>query len=72
MRYRSRSTPVGIVSNAYRKDQKVTITDLEHMLDFNIGMTTTIIIGNSSTFTFEKWMVTPRGYMTKYSLGSDF
>ena len=71
LRYRSRSTPVGIASNAYRQGQKVTITDLEHMLDFDIGMTTTIIIGNSATFTFDRWMVTPRGYGTKYSLGSE-
>ncbi len=71
LRYRSRSTPVGIASNAYRQGQRVTITDLEHMLDFDIGMTTTIIIGNSTTFTSGRWMVTPRGYGTKYSLGGE-
>jgi len=69
LRYRSRSTPVGIVDNAYRQGQKVTITDLEHMLDFDIGMSTTIIMGNSTTFTFDRWMVTPRGYRAKYRLG---
>lgn len=69
LRYRSRSTPVGIVDNAYRQGQKVTITDLEHMLDFDIGMSTTIIVGNSTTFTFDRWMVTPRGYRAKYRLG---
>ena len=31
-------------------------------------MNTTIIIGNSSTFSFDKWMVTPRGYLEKYDL----
>jgi precorrin-3B C17-methyltransferase len=71
LRYRSRSTPVGIASNAYRQGQRVTITDLEHMLDFDIGMSTTIIIGNSTTFTSGRWMVTPRGYGTKYSLGGE-
>ncbi|MBT9148669.1 MAG: precorrin-3B C(17)-methyltransferase [Dehalococcoidia bacterium] len=69
LRYRSRSTPVGIVDNAYRQGQKITITDLEHMLDFDIGMSTTIIVGNSTTFTFDRWMVTPRGYRAKYRLG---
>ncbi len=69
LRYRSRFTPVGIVDNAYRQGQKVTITDLEHMLDFEIGMTTTVIVGNSTTFTFNKWIVTPRGYRSKYKLG---
>ena len=71
LRYRSGSTPVGIVNNAYREGQKVTITDLEHMLDFDIGMFTTIIVGNSTTFTFENWMVTPRGYRAKYRLGEE-
>jgi len=71
LRYRSRSTPVGIASNAYRQGQRVTITDLEHMLDFDIGMTTTIIIGNSTTFSFGGWMVTPRGYGSKYSLSGE-
>lgn len=71
LRYRSSSTPVGIVDNAYREGQKVTITDLEHMLDFDIGMSTTIIVGNSTTFTFGRWVVTPRGYQTKYRLGGE-
>ena len=71
LRYRISSTPVGIVDNAYREGQKVTITDLEHMLDFDIGMSTTIIVGNSTTFTFGRWMVTPRGYGAKYRLGDE-
>lgn len=62
LRYRDGSTPVGIVDGAYRKGQKVTITDMEHMLDFDVGMSTIVIVGNSTTFTFEEWMVTPRGY----------
>jgi cobalt-precorrin 5A hydrolase/precorrin-3B C17-methyltransferase len=71
LRYREKSTPVGIVTSAYRQGQQVTITDLEHMLDFDIGMFTTIIVGNSSTFTLREWMVTPRGYEAKYSLGDE-
>jgi cobalt-precorrin 5A hydrolase/precorrin-3B C17-methyltransferase len=67
-RYRLPSTPVGIVTNAYRPEPEVVITDLEHMLDYKIGMKTTIIIGNATTFTFDDWMVTPRGYQAKYSL----
>jgi precorrin-3B C17-methyltransferase len=68
LQYRSNSTPVGIATNAYRQKQRVVITDLEHMLDYEAGMNTTIIIGNSTTFTFNGRMVTPRGYQTKYSL----
>jgi cobalt-precorrin 5A hydrolase/precorrin-3B C17-methyltransferase len=68
LQYRSPSTPVGIVTNAFREKQQVIITNLEHVLDYEIGMNTTIIIGNSTTFTVNGWMVTPRGYHTKYSL----
>jgi len=71
LQYRSPSTPVGIATNAYRQKQEVVITDLEHMLDYEIGMNTTIIVGNSATFTLDGWMVTPRGYRTKYDLSSE-
>lgn len=71
LQYRSKSTPVGIVTNAYRQKQRVVITDLEHMLDYEVGMNTTIIIGSSTTFTFNSRMVTPRGYQTKYNLKSE-
>ena len=71
LQYRSGSTPVGIVDSAFREGQKVTMTDLEHMLDFDVGMFTTIVVGNSTTFTFDQWMVTPRGYEAKYALGSE-
>jgi len=38
------------------------------MLDEEIGMQTTVIIGNSATFVFQDKMVTPRGYKDKYGL----
>ncbi len=71
LKYRSPSTPVGIVTSAYRQEQKVVVTDLEHMLDHTIGMRTTIIVGNSTTFALDDWIVTPRGYQTKYSLSGE-
>lgn len=71
LQYRAPSTPVGIATDAYRRKQEVVVTDLEHMLDYEIGMNTTIIIGNSTTFTVDGWMVTPRGYQTKYDLSSE-
>jgi len=60
--HKSSLTPVGMVSSAYREGQQTIVTDLEHMLDFEIGMLTTIIVGNSTTFTFEGRIITPRGY----------
>lgn len=62
LRYRHGNTPVGIASNAYRQNQEIVITDVEHMLEHEIGMGTTLIIGNSETFSLNGWMVTPRGY----------
>ena len=67
-KYRSGQTPVGLVKSAYRKQQSVVISDLDHFLDFEIGMNTTVIIGSSNTFVFEGYMVTPRGYGNKYEL----
>jgi precorrin-3B C17-methyltransferase len=71
LKYRPPSTPVGIATNAYREEQEVVVTDLEHMLDYEIGMNTTIIVGNSATFNLDGWMVTPRGYRKKYDLSQE-
>ena len=62
LRYRSAETPVGIVRAAMRENEKVIITNLKDMLDHDIDMQTTVIIGNSTTFTWNNLMVTPRGY----------
>jgi precorrin-3B C17-methyltransferase len=68
LKYRSPDTPVGLVKSAYRDSQKVVITTLKDMLDQEIGMLTTVIIGNSSTFFHDGLMITPRGYQRKYTL----
>ncbi len=68
LRTRSPHTPAGIVTNANRPTQQVTVTDLAHLLENDIGMNTTVIIGNSKSFVSKGWIVTPRGYRTKYDL----
>jgi precorrin-3B C17-methyltransferase len=66
MEHRPNDTPVGIVRNAARKDEEVIITTLKDMLSIkNIDMVTTIIVGNSDTYTKGSYMITPRGYQTK-------
>lgn len=70
LRYRDPKTPVGLVKSAYRERQDVVLTTLEDMLHHDIGMLTTVIIGNSSTMMYEGLMVTPRGYQRKYTLNS--
>ncbi|ACK67590.1 precorrin-3B C17-methyltransferase [Rippkaea orientalis PCC 8801] len=62
LKYRDPQTPVALVRSAYRKDEKITVTCLQEMLRFTIDMLTTVIIGNSSTYRHNNWMITPRGY----------
>jgi cobalt-factor III methyltransferase len=71
LQYRSPQTPVGIVKSAYRDRQHVVVTSLADMLNHDIGMLTTIIIGNSATKLYDGLMITPRGYQRKYTLGSE-
>lgn len=68
LKFRSPDTPVGIVRAATRDDEKIVITDLNRMLENEIDMQSTVIIGNSQTFTWEGRMITPRGYQEKYKL----
>ncbi|NPV52725.1 MAG: precorrin-3B C(17)-methyltransferase [Firmicutes bacterium] len=62
LRYRDENTPVGVVRNCKRGDEEINIHCLRDFLDLRIDMLTTVIIGNSTTFTFDKFMITPRGY----------
>lgn len=68
LKYRSADTPVGLVKSAYRDRQHIVMTNLGGMLDHDIGMLTTVIIGNSTTFMYDGKMITPRGYQRKYTL----
>ncbi|NOJ27082.1 MAG: precorrin-3B C(17)-methyltransferase [Nitrososphaera sp.] len=70
LKHRKPSTPVAIIKGAYRESQQVQITTLENMLDYQdmLGMITTIIVGNSSTYNYKGLMINPRGYTSKYEL----
>lgn len=62
VKIRKPDTPVGIVKS--RKEATETIiTTLENLLDQEINMFTTLIIGNSMTYISEGHMITPRGYI---------
>ncbi|ARD48121.1 precorrin-3B C(17)-methyltransferase [Sporosarcina sp. P37] len=69
LKYRAPDTPVGLVKSAYRENQHIVLTTLSEMLEHDIGMLTTVIIGNSSTFFYDDKIITPRGYQRKYTLG---
>jgi precorrin-3B C17-methyltransferase len=66
-RHREGDTPIALVKSAYRKLQHAVLTDLDHFLDYEIGMLTTVLVGSSNTYMFEGYMVTPRGYSNKYT-----
>ena len=55
-------TPVGIVRQVGREGQQYNITTVKEMLNFNIDMFTTIVIGNSATKIINGKLVTARGY----------
>lgn len=62
LEYRDENTPVGVVRNCKRTREEVTLTCLRDLFSVRVDMLTTVIIGNSTTFTFDGFMVTPRGY----------
>lgn len=67
LEHRSAETPAGIVRNACRENQEVVVTTLGQLLDFEIDMTSIVLIGNASSFIdLEGRIVTPRGYAAKY------
>jgi len=66
LRHRSPQTPVAIVKSAYRRAQNIQLVTLAEMADCDIGMLTTVLIGNGSSFVRHGLMVTPRGYTHKY------
>ena len=67
LEHRSPDTPVGLVREAYREEQRVMLTDLGQLdgLATEVDMFTTVIIGNSTSYVLNGRMVTPRGYEEK-------
>ena len=65
---RDPETPVAIVKSAYRPKQNIQLTTLAKMTECEIGMLSTVLIGNSHTYMRHGLMVTPRGYDHKYSV----
>lgn len=66
LQHRCGSTPVALVKAAFREAQEVVVSDLEHLLDHPLGMLSTVLVGSSQTRSFEGYLVTPRGYASKY------
>ncbi|ABB39975.1 precorrin-3B C17-methyltransferase [Oleidesulfovibrio alaskensis G20] len=65
-RYRQPETPVGLVRQANRPEQAVSVAPLSVFEPAQVDMLSIVIIGNSTTRIIRGNMVTPRGYMKKY------
>lgn len=59
---RSASTPVGVVTDATRPDQRVERTTLGELDASAVGMLSVVIVGSSSTTVVDGRILTPRGY----------
>jgi len=59
---RAGPTPVGVVTSAGVDDESVVLTDLDHLLDQDVGMRSVVVLGNSTTRQIDHWLVTARGY----------
>jgi len=70
LKYRKPTTPVAIIKGAFRESETIVMTDLESLPNHSdtLGMISTVIIGNSSTYTYKDLMINPRGYKSKYNL----
>ncbi len=68
LRHRDPNTPVAVVKSAFRAKQNIQFTTLGTMLDADIGMLSTVLIGNSNTYVKHGLMITPRGYANKYDV----
>lgn len=70
LKYRKPETPVAIIKGAYRESQQIVMTTIDKMLEHQdmLGMITTVIVGNSSTYNYKGMMINPRGYTSKYEL----
>jgi cobalt-precorrin 5A hydrolase / precorrin-3B C17-methyltransferase len=62
LQLRPPDTPVGIVKDAYREGQQITLTDLGSLRPESVDMLTVVIVGSSRTEVRAGRMVTPRGY----------
>ena len=65
-KYKSASTPVGIVKNVARENQLVSICTID-TIDYElVDMLSIVIVGNSSTYIKDNKIITKRGYEAKY------
>lgn len=65
LQHRNPNTPVAIIRQVTRPDEQITLTTLEKMDTNLVDMFSLVMIGNSQTYTFQNFLVTPRGYLSR-------
>ena len=68
LRHRSPHTPAAVVRRAMRAGEAVALTTLQELPHQVVDMQTIIIVGNSQTFRYGPYLVTPRGYLARYDV----
>jgi cobalt-precorrin 5A hydrolase/precorrin-3B C17-methyltransferase len=62
LEHRAPSTPTAVVTDASRPEERVRMTTLEELDPTEVGMTSCVLVGASTTRVVAGRMVTPRGY----------
>ena len=65
LKERSPSTPVAIIRHVTRPEEEVKITTLGDFNPEDVDMFCLVMIGNSQTYRFKDYLVTPRGYLNR-------
>jgi precorrin-3B C17-methyltransferase len=65
----SPQTPAGVARRCGREGQSAEIAELGRLKEAEVDMQTLIIVGNRSTFVYQGYLITPRGYVGKYGGG---
>lgn len=68
LKHRPGSTPVGIVTRALREGQDIRIVRLENLHTAPVDMQTAVFVGSSASIEYLDFMITPRGYASKYAI----
>ena len=63
--HRAPETPVAIVRQVTRPEETVTLTTLADLPVETVDMFCLVLIGNSQTYRFGEFLVTPRGYLAR-------
>lgn len=62
---RAPATPVAIVRHVTRPEENVILTTLEAFNPEDVDMFCLVMIGNSQTYRFKDYLITPRGYLNR-------